>query len=51
MLVACGTLVFLAAKSKNYALIVVVIGCFITLTPLMANLAQVEKEIKNQEHK
>lgn len=33
MLVACGILVFLVAKSKNYALIAVASGCFITLMP------------------
>lgn len=51
ILIACGTLVFLAIKSKNYALIAVASGSFITLMPLIASLSQVEKEIKNREQK
>lgn len=51
MLIACGTLILLATKSKNYALIAVASGCFITLMPLIANLSQVDKEIKSREKK
>lgn len=51
MLIACGTLVFLAAKSRNYALIAVASSCFITLMPLIANLSQVDKEIKSRKQK
>lgn len=51
MLIACGTLVFLAAKSKNYTLITVVSGCFITLMPFIISLSQVDKEIKSREQK
>lgn len=51
MLIACGTLIFLAAKSENYALFVVASGSFITLLPLIASLKQVEKEIKSREQK
>ena len=51
MLVACATLVFVAVKSKNYALIAVACGSFTTLLPVMARLGQIEKEIKNREQK
>lgn len=49
MLIACATIVFVAINSKNYALIAVASGSFVTLIPLMANLNQVEKEIKNRQ--
>lgn len=51
MLIACAILVFVAAKSKNYALIAVACSCFITLLPMMTRLGQIEKEIKNREQK
>jgi hypothetical protein len=42
-------LVFLAAKSENFALIAVASGSFITLLPILIRLGQIEKEIKNRE--
>jgi hypothetical protein len=49
MLIACGILVFLAAKSENFALIAVASGSFITLLPILIRLGQIEKVIKNRE--
>lgn len=49
MLIACGTLVAVAIKSKNYALVAVACGSFMTLLPTMARLGQIEKEIKIKE--
>lgn len=48
MIIACAILVFVAIKSKNYALIAVACGCFITLLPMMTRLGEIEKEIKNR---
>ena len=48
MIIACAILVFLAAKSKNYALIVIACGSFMGLLPMMTRLGQIEKEIKNR---
>ncbi len=51
MLILCAILVFAAVKSKNYALIAVACGSFITLLPMTTRLGQVDAEIKNREHK
>ena len=51
MIIACVILITVAVKSKNYALIAVAIGSFITLLPIMTRLGQIEKEIKNREQK
>ena len=51
MLIACGILVYFVIKSKNYALIGVGCGSFITLLPILARLGQIEKEIKSRNSK
>lgn len=51
MLILCAILVFAAVKSKNYALIAVACGSFITLLPMTTRLTQIDAEIKNREHK
>ncbi|CAM3962358.1 Redox-active disulfide protein 2 [Flavobacterium branchiophilum] len=51
MIIACVILIACAVKSKNYALIAVASGSFITLLPIMTRLGQIEKEIKNREQK
>ncbi len=48
MLIACGILVFLAAKSSNFALLAVACGCFLTLMPSIVYMSQEEKEIKSR---
>lgn len=48
MIIACALLVFVAIKSKNYALIGVACSCSITLLPMMTRLGQIEKEIKKR---
>lgn len=51
MIIACVILIACAVKSKNYTLIAVASGSFITLLPIMTRLGQIEKEIKNREQK
>ncbi len=51
MIILCGVLIFGAIKSKNYALIAVACGSFVTLFPSINYLGQIEKEIKNREKK
>jgi len=47
-IIACGVLVFLATKTKNYALLAITCGIFFPLLPIMARLGQIEKEIKKR---
>ena len=51
MIIACVILITVAVKSKNYALIAVASGSFITLLPIMTRLGQIEKEIKTRKEK
>ena len=51
MIIACIILIAVAVKSKNYALIAVASGSFITLLPIMTRLGQIDKEIKTREQK
>lgn len=51
MIIACIILIVVAIKSKNYALIAVASGSFITLLPIMTRLGQIDKEIKTREQK
>ncbi|RZK41290.1 MAG: hypothetical protein EOO90_11985 [Pedobacter sp.] len=48
MLFLCGTLTFLAVRSKNYALLAVASGSFITLIPSFSYSGQIEKEIQSR---
>ena len=51
MIIACIILIAVAVKSKNYALIAVASGSFITLLPITTRLGQIDKEIKTREQK
>ena len=51
VIIACIILIAVAVKSKNYALIAVASGSFITLLPITTRLGQIDKEIKTREQK
>ena len=44
MIIACIILIAVAVKSKNYALIAVASGSFITLLPIMTRLGQLTRK-------
>ncbi|MXN90914.1 hypothetical protein GR160_06705 [Flavobacterium sp. Sd200] len=46
MAVACPALIYFAIIQKNYALMVVATGSFISLTPGLTLITQIKKEIK-----
>lgn len=48
MLLAFIFLIYSAIISKNYALITIACGSFITLTPLVSKLSLIKKEIKSR---
>ena len=51
MLIACITLIYLAIKNKNYALIGVALGCGMTFFPMFISLTQLNTEIKSRNSK
>lgn len=48
MLLACGGLLFLIIKNKNFALFAVIPGCMLTLLPAFIRLGQLNTEIKSR---
>lgn len=48
MLLAFIYLIYSAITSKNYALIAIACGTFVTLTPLVSKLSLIKKEIKSR---
>lgn len=48
ILIAVMTLIYLAVRNKNYALIAVAIGSSITFLPSIVVLKQIETEIKSR---
>lgn len=51
MIIACSVLFYIAITKKNYALMTVCTGCFITLLPSVIGLKQINAEIKSRESK
>lgn len=51
MVIACSVLFYIAITKKNYALMTVCTGCFITLLPSVIGLKQINTEIKSRESK
>lgn len=50
MAIALATLIYLATKSKNYALLAVAGGSGLTLLPSIIALKQIETEIKSRKN-
>lgn len=48
MAIACPVLLYFAITQKNYALMTVATGSFISLTPGLITIKQIKKEIKNR---
>ena len=48
MFLACSTLIYLALKNGNYALITVAICCLVTTLPSIIALKKFDKEIKSK---
>ena len=46
LFVACATLIYLAIVGQNYTLIVVAIGCLLSILPSIIVLRQISTEIK-----
>ena len=51
MIVASAVTIYLAIKSKNYALVAVAMGSFLTLLAGYAEITRINKEIKMRGHK
>lgn len=51
MLIACAGLLFVAIKSKNFALIAIIPGCMLTMLPNYIRFGQLNTEIKSRNSK
>ncbi len=49
MILVCGVLFYLIAKTKNYTLMPVGIGALITLIPVFTSVTEINSEIKRRQ--